>query len=387
MTARPASALRLAVLIAGIGLAAAAALTDPAPAGDRTATADPVSRWSPALPLAANTWFEAEPNPSQAMQARARRHHRRLWAALTEGGAAARRSDAGPKPAAGEGFADILRRALRLVGLVRQAEHDALAEEHARLLAELAAARDAPPPAPPAAQDIERQRRIVTLLRRQIAQATGEIAFRTRRWQDAARAEGGLAAPARYGFASLELTPPDPPPPGPYHVKHYADRLTVSGLEAHRACWLELSCLQRLQSLPAAGAARFPAPVLLEAGAPQLTMTHQGWSLDIVPADRRPAIVALLRGETARHAVEIADALEAAGVAHLDPHGTGRNIVVDARGHVSLIDFDIAAIDGHAISAPIARRLDNWRNRGGYAATRRCIASLLTRFCDETDHR
>lgn len=277
------------------------------------------------------------------------------------------------------------RRLLRMFGLTTRKELDRLQADHARLSDELQQAHRmlAENTAQPTSADPVKLAHRVNLLNGQLDRAKAEIAFRTRHWSRAAVGQGRAASLVRFGFDKLHLTPPAPVPDGPYHDKHYQERLAVSGLEAHRACWLELSCLNRLQELGGRIAARFPAPVALCAETPRLTMTHQGWSLDLVPEDLRERIAAKLRPRIACQSAEIAGALARAQVIHLDLHASGRNLTIDAEGQVSLIDFDIAALDEHPISAPIAQRLRRWRAAGGYGATRDQIAAQLDRFCTQ----
>lgn len=272
-----------------------------------------------------------------------------------------------------------MRRVLGMLGLSRRKHLVRVLAENARLNGELQRARQllAEATEPPTAQQT------IVQLRSYLLRAKSEIDYRTRLWHRAAA--GQQVTPDRFGFQSLHLTPPDPRPAGPYFEKNYRDRLEISGLEADRACWLELSCLLRLQSAADGLGAPFPTPVALDPAAPRLTMTHQGWSLDGVPRDRKADIAAKMRPEIARIAARIAAALERARVVHLDMHLSGRHLTVDASGRVSLIDFDIAALDGFAISATIARRLRQFHENGGYATKEKLIAEQLTRFCDDAD--
>lgn len=273
------------------------------------------------------------------------------------------------------------RRLLRFFGLASRREVEALRAEHLRLTEELQRTRRilhdhrAQSDSDLTAPEQERSHRTIALMRDQLKRVKAEIAFRTGHWRRAA------AAPDALGFDGPSLVAPNPLPPGPYYEKSYRERFEVSGLEAHRACWLEISCLTRLQKLAPHLAVHFPAPVALDPATPCLTMTHAGWSLDIVPDDLRAEIAARLAPRIGEQTARITAALKAARVIHLDTHESGRNLAVDARGHVSLIDFDIAAIGNHAISAPIAERLDRWRARGGYQITAMRIAGQLNRFC------
>lgn len=262
------------------------------------------------------------------------------------------------------------RRILRFFGLASQRELDTLHAEYQRLTEELHQARRAlaagasqTDDATRGQQEIDRKARTIALMRDQLQRVKAEVAFRTRKLRRGAASQQAL------GFGGLYFSAPDPMPPGPYYEKSYRERFEVSGLEAHRACWLELTCLQRLQNLDADFAAHFPAPVLLDPATPRLTMTDMGWSLDIVPAELRQGIATRVAPRIGEQTARIVAGLEAAGVVHLDAHASGRNLAVDATGHVSLIDFDIAAFDGSPISAAIAQRLDRWRGRGGYRVT------------------
>ncbi|SDD17212.1 hypothetical protein SAMN05421538_10115 [Paracoccus isoporae] len=232
------------------------------------------------------------------------------------------------------------------------------------------------------APDPARQTRTIHALRRQISFAKAEIAFRTRRWRRAERKLNGSGALRRYGFAPLSLSAGLPRATGPRHVKHYKERLALTGLEAQRACWLELSCLLRLHWVAPEARDRFPLPIALDPGAPSLTMTDLGWSLDMVPAHASAAVAARLRPRVSAQVTEIVSVLEQAGIAHLDIHDSGRNIVVNTRGRLALIDFDIAAMDGMAISATIERRLQEWHRMGGYDWLARRMRDQALRFCD-----
>lgn len=212
--------------------------------------------------------------------------------------------------------------------------------------------------------------------------ALAEIDFRTALWHRAAQSPAS-AAPGDYGFAPIRLEPADPQTPGARFTKVYEDRLFISGLEARRACWLELSCLTRLQALGGGAARHFPTPLAVDADRPSLTMTYQGWSLDAVPGDKRADVATRLLPQLERQSDEIVAMLSAAGVINLDIHFTGKNMTVTEDGVVSLIDFDIATIDQHPISAEIRNRLRIWHARGGYRDTSEQIMYHLARFCDQ----
>ena len=235
------------------------------------------------------------------------------------------------------------------------------------------------------AAEIDRQKLLtMDLLRQQLDRAKSEIAFRTARWHRAVADGKEAAALAGYGFSPLRLTRSVPVRPGPYHIKSYAERLAVSGLEAHRACWLELSCLTRLQALAGPAVSRFPVPVSLDADAPTLTMTHLGWALNDVPADLQSGIATLVCQDLAEQVDEIVSGLAKAGVVHLDLQRSGCNLVVNGQGKVGLIDFDIAVIGGKPISAVISERLKEWQNNGAYDRTTDVLTEQLSRFCDES---
>ncbi|MDO5658118.1 MAG: hypothetical protein Q4G36_07325 [Paracoccus sp. (in: a-proteobacteria)] len=224
-------------------------------------------------------------------------------------------------------------------------------------------------------------------LQMQLRDARSEIVFRTGLWRAAVEGAGGPDA-AALGFAPLRLRGnPKVAPDAPCYVKTYRDRLSVSGLEAHRACWLELECLARLQSLDPESAAHFPRPLALEPERPELTLSWQGWSLDCVPPDRQAGIAARLAPRIEAQTAVIVAALERAGVVHLDLNYSGDNLAVDEEGRVSLIDFDIAACDETPISAPLIRRLNGWRSSGGYDQTAMLISRLLRHFCDSATEK
>lgn len=140
------------------------------------------------------------------------------------------------------------------------------------------------------------------------------------------------------------------------------ERLLWTGLSAEQAFYLECECLHRLACAGQAGAQHFPQLVAIAPETLSFEITHQGRTvLDLVTQGRRLALPNI-EDQLAR----IAASLRRARVVHLDMHEDGRNLAVSSDGRISVIDFDLAALDGVAFSGAISERLDAFMSEGGH---------------------
>lgn len=176
--------------------------------------------------------------------------------------------------------------------------------------------------------------------------------------------------PARYDLPQAART-------ARTHWKHAREKLLWSGQTRDQALHLEISCLIRLAQ--GAGAAQFPRLLSLDLGAARFEMTDQGDTLKDLKALGQWRAIPDAGGQID----SIVAALREARVVHLDMHPDGRNLCLDARGRLSLIDFDIAAVDDVPFSGEIAARLAMFHAEGGYAGLaarmRSVIAAMDTR--------
>lgn len=149
--------------------------------------------------------------------------------------------------------------------------------------------------------------------------------------------------------------------------------LLWSGLSAGQALHLECACLHRLTRAVPLERPHFPQLVGLEPAQHRFEITHQGLTVrSLVAAGRRLAIP-----DVETQLSRIAAGLRSAGVIHLDMHADGRNLTVASDGHVSVIDFDIAAIDGVAFSGAIAKRLARFEAESGFEGFCTRMRSIL----------
>lgn len=173
------------------------------------------------------------------------------------------------------------------------------------------------------------------------------------------------------GFPASYAIPPAPRT-ARTHWKEPREKLLWSGLTAAQALHLEVTCLIRLAA--GQGAAHFPRLLGLDMRAGRFELTDQGETLlALGAAGKRPPIP-----EPEAQIAAILSALEAARVVHLDMHADGRNLCVDAAGRLSVIDFDIAALDDVPFSGEIAARLAAFHAEGGYAGFGARIRACLT---------
>ena len=166
--------------------------------------------------------------------------------------------------------------------------------------------------------------------------------------------------PILSGFPETYALPPAARTPRT-HWKEARERLLWSGLNRAQALHLEVSCLIRLAQ--GQGAAHFPRLLGLAMTTGRFELTDQGPTLRDRAVTETP--VKIMNPEAQIDA--ILAALKAAHVVHLDMHRDGRNLCVDDDGRLSLIDFDIAALDDVPFSGEIAARLQQFHAAGGYA--------------------
>ncbi len=151
------------------------------------------------------------------------------------------------------------------------------------------------------------------------------------------------------------------------------ERLLWTGLTAEQAFYLECECLHRLACSSPAGAQHFPQLVALEPETLRFEITHQGRTVRELIAQGHCMAFPDLVAQT----VHIVDCLRAAGVVHLDMHADGRNLTVTQEGRVSVIDFDLAAVDGVAFSGAVAERLAVFAQEGGYEGFLQRMRTIL----------
>ncbi|WP_071799055.1 hypothetical protein [Natronohydrobacter thiooxidans] len=176
--------------------------------------------------------------------------------------------------------------------------------------------------------------------------------------------------PARYHLPAAPRTPVT-------HWKEARERLLWSGLAREQALHLEVTCLIRLAQ--GQGAAQFPRLLALEMPAGRFELTDQGQTLLALRTAGRQIRVP----DAEMQIATILAALEAARVVHLDLHRDGRNLCLDAGGRLSLIDFDIAALDGVPFSGEIAARLAEFHAAGGYAGFGTRMRAIIAALRDQ----
>lgn len=141
------------------------------------------------------------------------------------------------------------------------------------------------------------------------------------------------------------------------YVKHYSVKNRWAGLDERQAAYLEAESLRRLED---GGSSRinsghYPFPRLLSVSEadPSVVMSSCGRSLDMLDAEAGKLQVP----EHKQQIAYIVDRLVHTGVMHLDLRPDGKNLCVDAHGNLSLIDFDIVALQGEPpLSYQIKRR-------------------------------
>lgn len=139
--------------------------------------------------------------------------------------------------------------------------------------------------------------------------------------------------------------------------------LTWSGLTREEAFDLETECLQRIQSTyqciccPFAPRQHFPVLISSDRPSYSFTMSSCGKSLKRLQTWRRKGKVYLSNDPTelafTKQVECIVHNLRRARVQHLDVYP--KNICIDPKGVLSLIDFDMASIEGKCLSVKLER--------------------------------
>lgn len=209
---------------------------------------------------------------------------------------------------------------------------------------------------------------------RTLSAARKEIAFLR---DYATRLEKGLVPPSGHIFGSFRIDPrwqgPRPADGAEVIWKSASERLLWAGTTREQAFLLEVNCLIRLNEVERDSPRRhFPVLLDIDPERQRFAMTRVGLPLTDLPAGPQTVV-----HDLGAQAACIVRRLERAGVVHLDLHRSGKNLAVDRTGTVSLIDFDVAALDGVAWSGWIRERLDRFQRWGGYERTQRRIIQLV----------
>lgn len=158
--------------------------------------------------------------------------------------------------------------------------------------------------------------------------------------------------------------------------KSARDRLLWSGLTADQAFFLECDCLQRLARVTGQCRPHFPQLIAMKPQDYAFEITHQGPTVLQLVQEGTRVEVPDMAGQVAR----IVAQMRAASVIHLDMHPDGRNLSVAEDGHVSVIDFDIAACDEVAFSGMIERHLRRFHANGGHDGFARLLHEILAQI-------
>ena len=144
-------------------------------------------------------------------------------------------------------------------------------------------------------------------------------------------------------------------------TKQARGRIIWNGLSDRQAFYLEAESLRRLNcsELSLAERRHFPRLFSLDSGALTVTMSHNGITLDKL---KRKVSAPNVESQI----LTIARTFEKSSVVHLDI-SRGKNITVDDKGTLCLIDFDIACLDDLPLSGKIQERYDAFLAKGGYA--------------------
>ena len=144
-------------------------------------------------------------------------------------------------------------------------------------------------------------------------------------------------------------------------TKQARGRIIWNGLSDRQAFYLEVESLRRLNCSELSPTERrhFPRLISLDSRALTVTTSHNGITLDKL---KRKVSVPNIETQI----LTIARTLEKVSIVHLDI-SRGKNITVDDKGTLCLIDFDIACLDGLPLSGKIQERYDAFLAKGGYA--------------------
>ena len=149
-------------------------------------------------------------------------------------------------------------------------------------------------------------------------------------------------------FPTGSMLPTDLPSPkdckeGTFR-KYYQTKNRWVGMTAGQRLYIESWCLKRLNTSfsKEAASSHFPELYEVSSGSNFIEMSHCGTSLDQI-SQSGPSII--VNNPTAQ-IEEIVRLLGEAGVFHLDLRPDGKNLCVSLDGHLTLIDFDAAVLEG-----------------------------------------
>lgn len=149
-------------------------------------------------------------------------------------------------------------------------------------------------------------------------------------------------------FPTSGMLPTCSPRSEPYKeeafLKYYETKNRWAGMTAGQRLYLESWCLKRLNTASEkdGGTPHFPILYKVDSELNSIEMSHCGSSIYQVNKDDTNIIVD-------RHAEQVDNIvrlLEEAGVYHLDLRPDGKNLCVSPEGHLTLIDFDSAVLEG-----------------------------------------
>ena len=143
-----------------------------------------------------------------------------------------------------------------------------------------------------------------------------------------------------------------------------------TGITAKQAFFLELECLARInQALVTQDSLRhFPRLHGFNVDDLALDMSWDGVSLDNLTS---PQIIPDAEGQIEN----IVATLQRADICHLDIHESGKNLLVDSRGRLTLIDFNRAVIRNTPVNPLVGRKLPAASKQAQFhrARLRRCL--------------
>jgi len=160
-------------------------------------------------------------------------------------------------------------------------------------------------------------------------------------------------------FPTRSMLPTDLPGPGnckeDTFQKYYETKNRWVGMTAGQRLYIESWCLKRLNTScsKAVASAHFPKLYRVSSESNAIEMSHCGTSLDQI-YQGSPSIVV---DNSAVQIEEIVRLMEEAGVRHLDLRPDGKNLCVSHDGRLTLIDFDVAILEGQMpLSAQVFER-------------------------------
>lgn len=143
-----------------------------------------------------------------------------------------------------------------------------------------------------------------------------------------------------------------------------------TGITALQAFFLELDCLARINRVLGDLPTPRHFPLLRGFGVDDLVLelSWDGASLDKLTT---PHTIP----EADRQIDDIVATLEQADICHLDIHESGKNLLVDSEGRLTLIDFNRAVIGNRPVNPLMARRLPPPSQRADFHHARitRCL--------------